>query len=154
MNDYWKWHENSWNFWSKSTGMYRKMQDHRDLMNDLDCASKTTQRACKTLRAWTKNQKNFEKFQENFEIFWSKSLWKIDFFSQFCTKYFLDFRIRSESIDIWKRTPDSITIFPISGEGNVPAFPPPDATVICTSLFSILFPSHATRAVLWRLGEN
>ena len=52
-------------------------------MNDFDCAGKTMQHACKTLRVWTKNEENFENFQGNFEIFWSKSLWKIDFFSHF-----------------------------------------------------------------------
>ena len=45
------------------------MQDHQDLMNDFDCADKTKQSACKTLRVWTKNEENFENFQENFEIF-------------------------------------------------------------------------------------
>ena len=85
---YWKWHENSWNLWRKSTGIYRKMQDHRDLMNDFDCAGKTKQDACKTLRVWTKNEENFENFQENSEIFWSKSLWKIDFFHNFLLNIF------------------------------------------------------------------
>ena len=36
------------------------------LMNDFDCAAKTKQTACKTLRVWTKNEENFEIFQENF----------------------------------------------------------------------------------------
>ena len=56
-------------FWGKSTGIYRKKQDHRDLMNDSDWAGKSKQPACKTLRVWTKNEQNFENFQENFEIF-------------------------------------------------------------------------------------
>ena len=56
-------------FWRKSTGIYRKKQDHRDLMNDLDWADKTKQAAFKTLRVWTKNEENVENFQENFEIF-------------------------------------------------------------------------------------
>ena len=46
-----------------------KSNDHRDLMNDFDCARKTKQPACKTLRVWTKNELNFEKFQENSVIF-------------------------------------------------------------------------------------
>ena len=44
------------------------MQDHRDLMNDFDCASKTKEGACKTQRAWTKNEENFEEFQENLDF--------------------------------------------------------------------------------------
>ena len=28
---YWKLHENSWNFWRKSNGICRQMQDHQDL---------------------------------------------------------------------------------------------------------------------------
>ena len=56
-------------FWRKSTGIYRKKQDHRDLMNDFDRADKDKQAACKTLRVWTKNEEDFEKFQENFQIF-------------------------------------------------------------------------------------
>ena len=45
------------------------MQDHRELMNDLDCAAKNKQPPCKTLRLWTKNEENFERFHENFENF-------------------------------------------------------------------------------------
>ena len=56
-------------FLRKSTGIYRKKQDHRDLMNDFDWAGKSKQGACKTRRVWTKNEENFEKFQANFEIF-------------------------------------------------------------------------------------
>ena len=56
-------------FWSKSTGIYRKMHAHQDSMNDFDWAGKTKPPACKTLRVWTKYEENFEKIQENFEIF-------------------------------------------------------------------------------------
>ena len=38
-------------------------------MNDFDCARKTKQHACKTLRVWTKNEEKFENFPENCEIF-------------------------------------------------------------------------------------
>ena len=94
-------------------------------MNDFDWAGKSKQPACKNLRVWTKNEENFEKFQENFEIFWSKSLWKIEFFSQFFIKYFLDFRLRSEGLDIWKITPDFYNNFSdFRGGVNVPAPPP------------------------------
>ena len=47
---------------------------------------------------FTKNEENFEKFQEICEIFGSKSLLKIEFFSQFSTKYFLEFCLFSEGI--------------------------------------------------------
>ena len=33
--------------WRKSTGIYRKKQDPRDLMNDFDWGGRTKQRACK-----------------------------------------------------------------------------------------------------------
>ena len=56
-------------FWRKSIGIYRKKQDHRDLMNDFDWADKSKQLACKTLLVCTKNEENFEKSQENFDIF-------------------------------------------------------------------------------------
>ena len=56
-------------FLRKSTGIKRKKQDGRDLMNDFDWAGKTKQPACKTLRVWTKNEENFETFQQIFEIF-------------------------------------------------------------------------------------
>ena len=45
------------------------MQDHQDLMNDFDWASKSKQRPAQIFRVWTKNEENFENFQENFEIF-------------------------------------------------------------------------------------
>ena len=51
-------------------------------------------------------------------------------FSQFFTKYFLDFWLRSESIDLWKITPDFYNNFSGFGGGErsgVPP-PPPDAT--------------------------
>ena len=57
-------------YWRKSTWIYRKKQDPRDLINEFDWADKTKQAAFKTLRVWTKNEENFEKLQENFEIFW------------------------------------------------------------------------------------
>ena len=56
-------------FLRKSTGIYRKNQDHRDLMNDFVWARKDKQAACKTLRVWTKNEEIFENSQENLELF-------------------------------------------------------------------------------------
>ena len=52
-------------------------------------------------------------------------------FSQFFTKYFLDFWLRSESIDLWKITQDFYNNFSDFGGGGgersgVPS--PPDAT--------------------------
>ena len=55
------------------------------------------------LSAFGPKKENFEKFQEKFAIFWSKSLWKIDF-EQFFAKYFLEFCLHSESIYHWKIT--------------------------------------------------
>ena len=49
-------------------GIYRKMQDNRDLVNDFEWPAKTKKAACKILLVWTKHEENFEKFQENFEI--------------------------------------------------------------------------------------
>ena len=125
--------ENSWNFWRKSTGICIKKQDHRDMMNDFDWAGKSKQPACKTLGVWTKNEENFEKISRKFWDFWSKSLWKNWLFSQFFTKYFLDFWLRSESIDLWKIIPDFYNNFSDFGggverSGVPPPPPPPDAT--------------------------
>ena len=46
-------------FWRKSTGIYRKMQDTKEFMNDFDWAGKIKQYACKTLRVLTKNENTF-----------------------------------------------------------------------------------------------
>ena len=56
-------------FWRKSTGIYRKKQAHRDLINDFDWLGKSKRPPCKTLRVWTKNEENFEKYKVYFEIF-------------------------------------------------------------------------------------
>ena len=107
----------------KSSGIFRKMQDNRDPINESDWPGKCKQVACKTLRVSTKNEENFEKVQENSEIFWSKSLWKMDCFTIF-TQYFLDFWLRSESIDLWKITPNVYNNFSdFGGGGDVPASP-------------------------------
>ena len=111
------------------------MHAHQDLMNDFDWAAKTKQPACKTLRVWTKNEEHFESFQEKFEIFWSKSLWKIDFFSQFFTKYFLDFWLPSESTDLWKITPGFYN-FSDFGGGERSGVPPPSRRY-CSSSRSV-----------------
>ena len=81
--DYWKWHENSWNFWRKSTGIYRKCKIIEIWWKLSIEQVKVSNLPSKTLLVCTKNEENFERFQENFEIFWSKSLWKIDFFHYF-----------------------------------------------------------------------
>ena len=49
-------------------------------MNNFQRAQKFKKATYKILLAWTKNK---EKIQEKFEIFWSKSLWKIDFIHNF-----------------------------------------------------------------------
>ena len=66
-------------FCRKSTGIYRKTRAYQNLMIDFDWAGKPKQPACTTLRVWTKNEENYEKFHKNVEIFWSISLWKIDY---------------------------------------------------------------------------
>ena len=58
--------------------------------------------------------KNFKKIL----IFFDQNLYGIWTFSQFFTKYFLEFCLLSESIDPWKITPDFTTNFPISGGGG------------------------------------
>ena len=74
------------------------------------------------MRVWTKNEENFEKFQENFDNLWSKSQWKIAFFT-FFTKYFFDFWLLSESIYLCKKTADLSNNFSDFGGGGIPAFP-------------------------------
>ena len=76
-----KWDDNSWNLWRKSTEICRKLKSHQYLMKDFHRAGKIKKPACKPLRISTKNEENFENFQENFELFSSKSIWKIDFFT-------------------------------------------------------------------------
>ena len=93
------------------------MQDHPDLGNDFHWAGKNKQPPCKSLSVWTKSEEKLEKFRENFEIFCSKSLWKIAFFTIF-TKYFLDFCLLTESIYLWKITPDFYNNFSDFGGGG------------------------------------
>ena len=114
-------------FFGENRLEFIKKQDHRDLINDFDWAGKSKQPTCKNLRVWTKNEENFEKFQENCEIFWSKSLWKIDFFIDF-----LDFWLRSESIDLWKITPDFYSNLSDFGGGRSGRPPPPLPTPLWT----------------------
>ena len=117
--DYWKRHENYWNFWRKPTGIYRTKESHRDLLTDFDCTSKTQQRACKTLRFWTKMKivlKDFKKILR-FLI----KIYGYLTFSQFSTTYFFDFWRRSEGIDLWKIIPVFYNNFSDWG-GGVPAF--------------------------------
>ena len=70
--------------------------------------------------------KNFKKILR----FFDQNLYGKLTFLQFFTKYFLDFWLRSESINLWKIRPDFYNNFSdFGGGGNVPAFPhPPDAT--------------------------
>ena len=56
-------------FLRNSTGIYRKLQDYPELMNDFDRACKIFQGSCKTWRAWTKNEQNLEKYQETLRFF-------------------------------------------------------------------------------------
>ena len=92
--------------------------------------TKTKPRSSKNLRVWTKNQESFEKFQENFEILIKISM-ENKLFSQFYTIYFLDFWLRSETIDIWKITLDFYNNFYDLGwraRSGVPL--PPDANAL------------------------
>ena len=75
--------ENYWNFWRKLTEICWKIQANQQLTNNFHQAGKTRKHACKVLRVWSRKDRYFEDFKENFEIFWSKSLWKIDFFVNF-----------------------------------------------------------------------
>ena len=38
--NYWKWDENYWTFWRKSTAICRKIQDNQDLTNNFHQARK------------------------------------------------------------------------------------------------------------------
>ena len=70
-------------------------------------------------------KRNLKIFKKILRFFWTKPLWKIEFFTIF-TKYFLDFWLRSENIDLLMITPDFYNNFSgFGGGGNVPAFPPP-----------------------------
>ena len=52
-------------------------------MNDFDCAGKTKQPPCKTLRVWTKNEENFEIFQKTLRFFDQNLYGKLTFFTIF-----------------------------------------------------------------------
>ena len=97
------------------------MQDHQDLRNAFRCAGKINHPACKTLRVWTKNEENLR--------FFDQSLYgKLTFFTIF-TKYFVDFCLLSESIYLWKITPDFYNNFSdFGGGGRSGVHPAPDAT--------------------------
>ena len=88
-------------------------------MYDFVCGDKTKQVAFKTLRVWPKNEENFEHLHENFDIF-DQNLYGKFTFSQFFPKYFLDFWLRSESIDLWKITSDFYNNFSDFGGGSSP----------------------------------
>ena len=68
-----------------------------------------------------RNLKTFKKILR----FFDQNLYGKLTFSQFYTKYLLDFWLLSESIDLWKITPDFYNNFSDFGGGDVPAFPPP-----------------------------
>ena len=74
--------------------------------------------------------REFRKFSRKLWDFLIKISMENWLFSQFFTKYFLDSWLRSESIDLWKITPDFYNNF--SGFGGGGTFrrspPPPDAT--------------------------
>ena len=69
-----------------------------------------------------KNEENLEKYQENFEIFWSKSLWKMDFFSQFYYIFFGFPTILRTYIHLKDKTRFLQQVF--LSRGNLPALPP------------------------------
>ena len=146
----------SWNFCRKSTGIYRKTQDNQDLMNDLDWTGKTKQNACKTLRVWTKGEENIEIFQENFELFWSKSLWKFDFFHNFLLNISW---ISGSAQKVYRPLEDNTRflqpIFRFLG-GDVPAFPPPpDATLCLLSRYrGNLYASKPLAMPGWKTGAD
>ena len=56
--------------------------------------------------AFGPKRREFWKFSRKFRDFLIKISMENWLFSQFFTKYFLDFWLRSESIDLWKITPD------------------------------------------------
>ena len=69
-------------------------------------------------------------------------------FSQFFTKYFLDFWLHSETIDLWKITPDFYNNFSdFGGGGTFRRSLPPDAT-------DSTQPPHAARISMYEHSFN
>ena len=77
---------------------------------------------------WLKMMRILKIFKKISRFFDQNLYGKLTSFSQYFTRYFLDFWLRSESIDLWKITPDFYNNFSDFG-GGVAASPPlPDAT--------------------------
>ena len=119
-------------------------------MKDFDWAAKTKQAASKNLRVWRKKKTTLKIFQTKFEFFWSKSLWKIDYFQNF-SKYFLDFWLGSEIIDLWKMTLVSYNIFSDFGGWGISPLPPGYALGISIQISSIMVNElHIKRFGTWK----
>ena len=112
--------ENSWILWRKLTAICWKIQDTQQLTNNFHQTGKIQKHACKALRVWTRKDPFFEDFKENFEIFWSKSLWKIDFFRKFSRNFFDYFCLCSESNTSGRELQISTTISSVSEGENIP----------------------------------
>ena len=92
--------------------------------------------------------KNFKKILR----FFDQNLYGKLTFSQILTKYFLDFWLRSESIDLWKITPDFYNNFSDFGRrGTFRRSPPPDATGFVDQDMSLkVFVFFVCSQVLWQ----
>ena len=106
------------------------MQDHQDLRNGFNWAGRGKQPACKTFRVLTKNEKTLKIFQKILR-FSDQNLYGNGLFSHFLLNisWISASSLKECTSGRWHQI--STTIFPISGEGDVPASPPPpDATEI------------------------
>ena len=104
---------NSWKFYSKSTGIPRKIQDTQLLMNNFQRKQKTKKPRAKVC-AFGPKWKKFSKIPRKiWDILTKISMEKWSFFINFY-RYFCVF---SERIYRWKITTVSTTFFPISGVG-------------------------------------
>ena len=82
-------------------------------------------RILKNRKYFTRISEFFRKIILNFQFFWYPKISTENWlFSQFSTKYFLEFWLRSESIYLWQITSDFYNNFSYFGGGGVPASPP------------------------------
>ena len=99
--DYWKWHENSWNFWRKSTGFVEKCKSIKIWGMISIGLGKVSNLPTKLCAFRPKVKKNF-----HFFLFFDQNLYGKLTFPQFFTNYFLEFCLLSESIYPWKTRHD------------------------------------------------
>ena len=113
--DYWKWNENSSEFWRKSARLWRQMKDHQDLTNDFHRARKSQKDLYKHFAFGPKLKNVLKFFQQILRLFVQNLYENLTFFTIFPT-YFLELCLLSDTSG--RKPQFSITNFPISWLGT------------------------------------